>query len=149
MTQDEALQSLLDQDAIRDLTMRYALGVDRRDYALVASCFAPEATFAHEGVFEAVGVPQILDRIRRIERYRVTMHTMGTQRITVTGDRAETETYAVAYHRGEKEGRDHEIVGGIRYLDTLERRDGRWLIVRRSLSPFWHRGESLIHVNRA
>ena len=41
---DPTVEALLDRAAIHDVIMRYAQGLDRQDFDLVASCFAPEAT---------------------------------------------------------------------------------------------------------
>ncbi len=142
---EAALQALLDKAAIREVTMRYCLGVDRRDYEMVRSCFAPDAYFAHPGVIEGRGHQRILGMIKGIEKYHVTMHTAGTQLIEIHDDTAKAETYVVAYHRGVKDGQEREMVMGIRYVDELERRDGRWAFTTRLLIPVWRRGQSLLH----
>jgi hypothetical protein len=63
------------------------------------------------------------------------MHLMANQLIDLAGDQAHSETYAVAYHRGP----GGELVVGVRYLDDLVRRDGRWLISRRVVALDWQR----------
>jgi hypothetical protein len=67
------------------------------------------------------------------------MHFMGNQLVEIDGDRAGTETYAIAHHFADAEGRDERIVMGVRYLDDLERRDGRWVIVHRRAISDWIR----------
>jgi hypothetical protein len=63
------------------------------------------------------------------------MHLMANQLIDLSGDQAHSETYAVAYHRG----RTGELVVGVRYLDDLVRRGGRWFICRRVVALDWQR----------
>src|SRR5271169_6067307 len=94
---DERVQELWDRDRIAQLPMRYARGVDRRDWALVRSCFADGATVA--GTRSRGPVDAYLAELRpSVERFASTMHVMANQLIDVTGDHAEIETYAVAFH---------------------------------------------------
>jgi hypothetical protein len=39
-------------------------------------------------------------------------------------------------------GTEHpeNLVVGVRYLDTVQRRDGRWLITERQVAPDWRTG---------
>ena len=121
------VRALLDRAAIQDVLLRYARGVDRKDLALVAACFTPDA--AYEGALARL--------IERMAVWETTMHVMANQLIELAGDQAHSETYAVAYHRAPG-GR--ELVVGVRYLDDLVRRDdGRWLIARRVVATDWQR----------
>jgi hypothetical protein len=40
---DQTLQALLDKEAIRDLVHNYSRGVDRQDFLLLRSLYAPDA----------------------------------------------------------------------------------------------------------
>ena len=44
-----ALAYLADREAIRDLVHRYAVGVDRRDWATVRACFTADAAIDEIG----------------------------------------------------------------------------------------------------
>jgi len=71
------------------------------------------------------------------------MHFMGNQLIELDGDTARVETYAVAYHwKDEVAGTDHpeNLVVGVRYLDTVQRRSEGWRITRRQVAPDWRTG---------
>lgn len=133
--------ALADRAAIQDLQLTYARGVDRRDLALVASCFAPDC--AYEG---ALGHGTIGDALRTLEaamtRYASTLHHVGSVLVTLDGDRAVAETSAVAYHRLRDDPRRLSVVA-VRYLDELARRDGRWLITRRTVERAWTRDEEV------
>ena len=74
--------ALADRAAIQDLELTYARGVDRRDLALVASCFAPDC--AYEG---ALGRGTIGDALKTLEaamaRYASTLHHVGNVLVTL------------------------------------------------------------------
>jgi SnoaL-like domain len=58
----------------------------------------------------------------------------------VYGDRAHTETYAVARHFRDQAGEDEVLVMGVRYVDDLIRwPDGRWVISGRQATAMWRR----------
>jgi len=126
------LRALLDRAAIQDVLLRYARGVDQKDLTLVAACFTPDAIY--EGSLARGTVQDALARlVERLAVWDTTMHVMANQLIELAGDRAHSETYAIAYHRG-KSG---QFVVGVRYLDDLVRREERWLICRRVVALDW------------
>jgi len=136
---DERVQELWDRDRITQLPMRYARGVDRRDWALVRSCFADEATV--DGTRSSGPIDIYLAELRPgVERFSSTMHVMANQLVDISGDRGEIETYAVAFHWAvEPAGSSHpdNLVVGVRYHDEVRRvRDG-WVIARRRVSGDW------------
>ncbi|WP_436772263.1 nuclear transport factor 2 family protein [Yinghuangia sp. YIM S09857] len=122
----------------------YARGIDRRDWALVRSCFADDAFV--DGSRDALAIDEYLERLRPgVEFFPVTMHFMGNQ-IADVDDGARTgrvETYAVAYHfKGEPAGAEHpeNLVVGVRYTDEVALTGGEWRIVRRAVSGDWRQG---------
>jgi hypothetical protein len=126
------------REDVGDVVLRYARGVDRRDWELVRACFADEAMV--EGSRFSGPIDEYLAILRPgVEAFPTTMHFMGNQLAEIDGDRASTETYAIAHHFADAEGRDERIVMGVRYLDDLERRDGRWVIVHRRAISDWIR----------
>jgi len=136
------LRELLDRAAIRDVLLRYARGVDRRDLHLVAACFMANA--AYEGALGNGTVETALAALpQRLQRYERTMHFMGNQLIEVHGDAATSETYAIAYHQLTTDGAPKLLTVGIRYLDDLVRHDGTWRICRRVVQREWERTEAM------
>src|SRR5574341_1167403 len=98
-----AIGELLDRSAIRDVLLRYARGVDRRDLTVVAACFVPGAVY--EGSLGHGTIETALDGLQaRMNRYTSTLHFIGNQYIELDGDRATSETYALAYHQFEADG---------------------------------------------
>ena len=137
-----ALQALLDREAIHDVLLRYARGVDRKDLDLVASCFTPDA--AYEGALGTDTVATALASLRdAMARYEGTLHFIGNQLIELSGDSARSETYAIAYHRLSIDGAASLFTVGVRYLDDLARHAERWLIHRRVVKTEWQRTEAL------
>ena len=136
---DDRVQELWDRDRIARLPLRYARGVDRRDWALVRSCFADDATVA--GTRSSGPVDAYLDELRPgVERFASTMHVMANQLVEVRGDRGEIETYAVAFHWAvEPAGASHpdNLVVGVRYHDAVRRAGDGWVIERRRVSGDW------------
>ena len=129
------------REDVCDVVLRYARGVDRRDWDLVRACFGDDATV--EGSRFSGPIDEYLARLRPgVEAFPTTMHFMGNQLVEIDGDRASAETYAIAHHFADPEGRDERIVMGVRYLDDLERRDGRWVIVHRRAVSDWIRDET-------
>lgn len=125
-----------------EVTLRYARGIDRRDWALVRSCFAEDAIVV--GSRDSGGVDNYLRDLRRgVEYFDVTMHFMGNQLIDLIDDHYEVETYAIAHHyRGESPGQPHpdDLVVGVIYHDKMVRETDRWRIRSRAVELLWRRG---------
>jgi SnoaL-like domain len=134
----EAVARLLDERAVRDVMLQYARGVDGRNWEQVRSCFASDAYIAgtgHSGVRD-----EYLDQLfAAVARFGVTMHTIGNQVVEVDGDSARTETDLIARHFRDAEGRDEELVIGVRYHDQLRRAGSRWVITHRAVRRLWSR----------
>ncbi len=134
------LQEILDRLAVRDVVYTYARGVDRKDIAMVASCFAPEC--AYEG---ALGRTTARDALARLEerwvQYAATMHFMGNCLIELDGDVARSETYCIAYHRRTVDGAQRDFTVAVRYCDEMARLEGRWRIRRRQVFTVWTRDD--------
>jgi hypothetical protein len=138
------IEELVAQQAIRAVLYRYCRGIDRRDFELVRSCYHPGATDDHgkysgdvEGFIDYVTVT--------LARFERTMHMIGNVIIERDGDSARSEAYAVAYHRlaarGEAPPRDYVV--GLRYIDRIDRRDGRWAISNRVCALEWSRMDDI------
>ena len=129
---DPDVRYLLDRAEIEDLTATFAVGLDRRDFDLVRSCFAPDAGEHADSLIASLR--------EELEPWRRSTHLLGNQRVEIDGDRASAETYAyVNYQRtGEREA-THWSNGARRYLDDLVRSEGRWRITRRRVEGPYYR----------
>jgi ketosteroid isomerase-like protein len=122
---------------------RYARAVDRRDWALAETLFTDDAVLRSER-FELVGVARILKGLRTVERYRATFHAVHNQTLELAGDEASGETYCVANHLFERDGRSWKLEWGIRYQDRYRRgADGAWRLARRELVVDWQQESPL------
>jgi hypothetical protein len=135
---DAAVRLLADRAEIHDVVMRYASGVDRRDMDMVAACFAPDVQVDEWGG----GFPDRDTMIRYISGvavFHTTMHMFGNEFVEVAGDRAQVDSYAMlTHHLDSDDGETRELnVSGARYVETLQRRDGAWVVTRRGGEPCW------------
>ena len=104
MTTDDALQALLDKDAIREAVLRYCRGVDRLEPDMIRSAYHPDGYDEHgelhggrDEFIEAL-VPLLRDN------YVSTSHNIANQLIELNDDQTLSESYFVAMHVTESEG---------------------------------------------
>ncbi len=137
MSAPDPIAALLDKQEIHELVLRYCRGIDRFDRPAVEACFHPDATDTH-GSFTGT-ITEFIDwAFRLLERYDSTMHLVANQLITLSGDRAVTETYGIAYHRSSDPDPRRNLTVGFRYIDLMERRDDRvWRIAERVATTEW------------
>ena len=146
----ESIRQLLDKEAIRSVLSAYARGVDRRDWDLVRSSYHADAYDDH-GTFKGLR-DDLLDWLQRRHSHGIeqSMHMLGQCHIDfLDKDTAVAETYCRVTQRytadaqetramwgdsGEMDP-DTRIVADIpcRYVDRVERRDGRWAIANRTV----------------
>jgi ketosteroid isomerase-like protein len=130
---DAAIQELLDKEAIREAIVKYARGIDRGDVDLVTEAYHPDAIDdrGHEQYTgETVG-PKMVESM--LQSMTMTSHHFTTQTIRIDGDTAGAETYTIGVHRPNFGGQESRLLSAGRYLDRLERRDGEWRIVHRTM----------------
>jgi len=138
MPSDAALQTLLDKQAIAELSYRYSRACDRLDRALLESAYWPDGTDDH-GTFKGTA-PDYVDWVMGFLAGWVSSHHDNTNiLIEVDGDRAWGEVHWTGYYRYDRDGEtyDHLAVG--RYIDRYERRGGEWRILHRTCVSDWTR----------
>jgi len=129
---------------IRRLVVRYARGIDRRDWDLVRSCFADDAFI--DGSRWSLPIDEYFPQLRTgVERFPSTMHFLGNQLVDIDedGQAGHIETYAIAHHwRGDPAGAAHpeNLVMGVRYQDDVRQAAQGWAVVRRSVTVDWRTG---------
>ena len=145
------------KEAIRQLTVNYALGTDaigRSDLdggiAIYRETFLPGAEIRVAGMAEPYTGPEhwagYVNSHFRERNYRATQHLMGTVNISVgTGKKEGTaviSSYLHAAHAVDGEPRVFVVLGT--YDDECVRKKGRWWIARRTLTPMasWWEGGS-------
>lgn len=132
---ERAVVELQDRQAIHDCLMTYSRGIDRLDRDLLLSVYHEDAVDDH-GVF--VGSPE------EFADWAIAMHTathLSHQHCVLNytcdldGDVAHTETYYMFVGMN-RSGTPLAMSGG-RYLDRLEKRNGRWAIAARVCVRDW------------
>ncbi len=125
---DADVQELIDRQRIWECLLRYTRGMDRLDRELTLSAYHPGAMEDHGAVISPYEpfVDQVLEFHRTQEI--ATQHIMSNHSCVIEGDTAHAETYVTCYSV-RKEGADGYSLG--RFVDRLEKRDGRWGVVSR------------------
>jgi hypothetical protein len=131
-----AVRELLDRQAILDCLHRYARGVDRVDEELILSAYHEDAIDDHGTAGgDFVGSPkEFVAWVRSVdERVTATQHYLTNHSVELDGDVAHAESYFISMLRFG----DVVRLGGGRYLDRFERRDGAWRIAARVVVGEW------------
>lgn len=119
-----------DRQAISDLLVRYATGIDRRDWPLFRTVFTDdcELDYGEIGVWNGVdAVTEFMDKVHATAGYL--LHRLSNQVITIDGDQAMARTYvdALIMMADNQSG-----VNGIGfYDDEIVRTTQGWRIARR------------------
>jgi hypothetical protein len=139
MTSEElerAICKLQDRQEILDCITAYCRGVDRMDRDLLLSTYHPDAIDDHGqivGSREAF-VDWLFDLTSR--NHVATTHIIANHYCTIEGDIAHAETYYIAAPMRKVE--PQLMLSGGRYIDRLERRNGKWAIaVRKVVKDWW------------
>ncbi|MBI2867730.1 MAG: nuclear transport factor 2 family protein [Chloroflexi bacterium] len=134
------VQELLDKQDIYEALMRYCRAVDRCDEPLLRSVYHPDAT--DERHLSPETAPEFCARaMATVRTMKLTEHSISNVLIELKGDVAYSEAYCHAYHRIERDGKDYDVVVGLRYLDRFERRNGMWKIAKRRVAYDWNRSD--------
>lgn len=132
---ERKLTYLMDRQEILDCINRYCRGVDRLDKEMVMSAYHPDAIDDH---LMFVGSPdEFWTWVQNMHSsyHSSTQHMIGNHLAEIDGDVAHAETY-LSYSGMNKTGAPFSAIGG-RYIDRLERRNGKWGIVARKYVVDW------------
>ena len=128
--------------ALKELGIRYARHVDRREFDQLDSVLGADASIAgftgdpaaQQPLYRMDGLATIQQGLQLLHRYQRTFHFVGQQLLlSATPDSASGETYCIASHFHHKQGKDHCFVMYIRYQDRFAKVDGQWRFVERAL----------------
>ncbi|MFI5718910.1 nuclear transport factor 2 family protein [Nocardia sp. NPDC051750] len=120
---------LADRLAILDCVATHARGCDRHDADLIAAAYHEDGVDEHGAAINSG--PEYAEWANRAHAATSQVHThnITTHTCEIDGDTAHAESYVVVILLG-RDGRNVQVITG-RYLDRLERRDGRWRIALR------------------
>lgn len=132
---ERVVRELRDRQEIAEVLATYSRAVDRLDRDLIVSVYHPDAIDDH-GVF--IGGPE------EFADWAIAMHTAShlshqhcvlNHTCDLDGDVAHTEAYYLFVGMN-RSGAPVALSGG-RYVDRMERRDGRWAIAARLCLRDW------------
>jgi len=136
------MQAILDRLALEELMNRYALAIDRRDWAALDRVFTAEieADFTSMGVKQPYRGPaqdwiaMVRDTINGLD---ATQHFFANHSAEIDGDRAVDIRYMQARH---VLGAAHYTIGG-HYTGHMLRTPAGWRIARYTLTVSFHDGD--------
>jgi len=132
----------VDLEAVRRIAPTYALGVDRRDEALVQSLFTADAVVAGS-LGQAPATEYVPKLIAGASRYAATQHNITNQYVVRAGDDLIVHSYAVALHFGADEHGTGDLAMGVVYRDRATRVGTGWLVSHRHTDILWTRRGTL------
>lgn len=131
-----------DRQQIRDVVLRYCRGIDRLQFDLVREAFHPDGVDHHTG-FDGT-VDEYLAWVEpNLRKYLSgTMHIIGNHLIDLYGDEAISEAYGTSVHWGEPADNARvNFTSGVRFVDHMKFRNGRWAIQERWAVREWTRSD--------
>lgn len=135
------LAEVIDRQAIRDVLNAYSHNLDRCRETGLRRVFHPGAHESHAGAFDGSAEEFCAMAVAAVSGIGPSSHAIGNALIEIQGDRAYCESYVYAQQRMSQIAPAFDTLIGGRYLDHLERRDGRWAIVDRFCTLEWLRDE--------
>ena len=137
------VQELADRAEILDCLHRYTRGMDRQDRELARSAYHDDAIDIHLTIVATVDA--FLDwAFKYHAKQSCHQHYITNHTVELDGDTAHAETYYLFVGSYPNDERPVTVAGG-RYIDRLERRDGRWAIAARVCTAEWeNRAESFL-----
>ena len=104
MPDADALQSLLDREAIRECVFRYCRGIDRLDEAALRASYWPDATDCH-GAYRGSATGFVDAALKSLPKAGRMIHHVGNLSIELRGrHHAAVETYFLAWQRDRRGG---------------------------------------------
>jgi hypothetical protein len=136
----EWVRQAKERDEIREVIRRSLMDMDRLDLEQ-GPIHVPDECFTEDGRVLIGGrqirgpgsTPRQPDEFPRVAY----THFAGPTEITLDGDTARTETYAIAWVIEDRDGKHILLVRSIRYLDRFVKKDGCWLIDERRHNLDW------------
>ena len=119
-----------DRQDISDLLVRYATGIDRRDWPLFRTVFTDdcELDYGEIGAWKGVNaVTGFMEQVHALAGH--TMHRLSNHAITLEGDKAAARTYIDGLIMAGDNKSGVNAIGF--YDDEIVRTDAGWRIARR------------------
>lgn len=122
-----------DRERITQLLLRYATGIDQRDWELFRNCWTDEVTVDYGPVGTFTDPDALTDMVRQIHgAMGDTYHRLTNFTIAIAGDRASARTYVQAVLMLVPGDQEKWIEATGHYDDDLVRTDDGWRIRTRT-----------------
>ncbi len=129
-----SLQQLSDRIEIQDLLVRYTKAIDEKDFALLDTCFTPDAEvdYVSSGGIAGSYAEARAWLEKALAPFPMTVHYIANSEVELDGDRARART-AVLNPMGfaNPDGSQHLFTVGAYYVDELVRTEEGWRIAKR------------------
>jgi 3-phenylpropionate/cinnamic acid dioxygenase small subunit len=133
-----SLEPIARQD-IADVLIRYATGIDRRDWDLFRTCFTVDCLVDYGDIGLWHGVDEVTEWMDRTHREAGhTLHRVTNLAVEATADGAHSRAYVDAIVMAPDNERGVRAVGF--YDDVLIDTGDGWQIARRRFTPVFYEG---------
>ena len=141
MEENIVSSKLLNLMAPTKLSNLYAIYIDKRKFSSLATIMWDE--FSMHGHYEINGLKNFIVAMQQLENYKSTMH----QIMNVNGVWQEStykgETYCIASHMFDKDGKTYKLDMGIIYGDVIEVRENKAKFISRNFNLQWQKTDIL------
>ena len=127
-------QEISDRLEISDLVIRYARAIDTKDFALLDTCFQPDAHVDYTSSGGVAGkYPEVRAWLEKaLAPFPAMMHFVGNTTLELLGDRANARTYVInPMGFPNPDGSLHVFTVCAHYVDKLVRTPKGWRIAER------------------
>src|SRR5262245_45992906 len=116
---------------VADLLIRYATALDRRDWALLRSCFTDDCVADYGGVGRWSGADEITEWMRKThDPLGHSLHRITNQAVAASGDSVTARSYVDVIVLGPDNARGAQACGY--YDDVVVKTKDGWKIARRT-----------------
>ena len=129
-----SLQEISDRIEIDDLLTRYTVAIDTKDWALLDTCFLPDAELDYTQTGGTKGpYPEVRKWLEMaLAPFPVTVHYISNTTVSIQGDAASSRTYVINPMGFQNpDGSMHMFTVGGYYVDELVRTGDGWRIKSR------------------
>jgi 3-phenylpropionate/cinnamic acid dioxygenase small subunit len=134
MEREMSPREVSDRIRIQDLLVRYTRAIDTKDWALLDTCFTPDAHVDYTASGGTKGsYPEVRAWLAKaLAPFPITAHYITNSQVELLGDRARART--LVYNPmffANPDGSLHDFTVGATYVDELVWTDQGWRIARR------------------
>jgi hypothetical protein len=142
-----SIDTVADRLAIEQCLYRNALGCDTLDLEMWKSSYWPEAFENHLWYKGNAHAYVDANAIQLRKGMDTSWHKLSNVLVAVDGKHARVNSYYLAYCRiRAADGTPQDLIGGGRYIDHFESRDGEWRIISRTVKSDWTRQDPSTYI---